>query len=79
MQGGEYIVNRVPDLSHGRSKGKRAGLLQPGAGTGSPRHSLFTGAHGRLALHLVKLVYFVLLQREANKTTDIRVLGNHEA
>lgn len=51
-------------------------LLQLEAETESPRHSLFTGAEGWLVLHFVQLVYFMLLQRESNKTRDISVLGN---
>jgi hypothetical protein len=43
------------------------------------RHSLFIGAEGWLALHLVQLVYFMLLQERFNKTTDVRVLEKHKA
>lgn len=39
----------------------------------SPRHSLIIGAEGRLVLHLVQLVHFMLLQRESNMTMDTRV------
>ena len=51
--------------------------LRLGVQFGSPTHSLFTGAQGWPVLHLVQLVYFVLLQREPNKTRDMGRLEPH--
>lgn len=72
MQGGE------PPHKHGtrpqpRTDGRQryGDVLQPGAQTDSPGHSLFIGAEGWLILHLVQLVDFMLLQREPNKTMHV--------
>lgn len=46
---------------------------------GLSRHSLFTGAQGRLVLHLVQLVHFMLLPREPNKTRDTERLAKTQS
>lgn len=63
----------VVDLRHGQSRANiHLGTSSSMEATETPRHSLFIGAEGRLVLHLVQLVYFMLLQRES-RTMDRKV------